>query len=225
MSTGPDLAQGSPDPPPFQPVPAAPARQRNWLLIGCLSVLGISLVCGLVAVAGIVLLGRGARSSLKSYQTSVAATLEVDGTALASGTGVAVKATIPAAGAGTIGTRVTSGNLAFIVHEVRDNVPLPPAEQAKPGMRRYALDVSLTNTGTDELSWYPSSGKVRTTENREFLSTRPVGRVLEPELFAIDLKKNQTTRGWVVFDVPLDARVTQFVYDGFGDEDVAVNLP
>ena len=219
------MAQGSPDPPPFQPAPAAPVRRRNWLLIGCLGVLGLSLVCGVATIAGLNLFFRAARTSLKSYQTAIQATLDVNGTALASGTGVAVRATIPAAGAGAVGTRVTGRNVAIIVHEVRDNVPLPPAEQAKLGMRRYALDVSLTNTGTDELSWYPSSGKVRTTENREFLSTRPVGRVLEPELFAIDLKKNQTTRGWVVFDVPLDARVTQFVYDGFGDEDIAINLP
>lgn len=226
MSTGPDLAQGPPAPPPFQPAPAAPSRRRNWLLIGCLGVLGISLVCGLAAVAGIVLLGRGAQSSLKSYQTSIAATRDVDGTALASGTGVAVKATIPAAGAGTTGTRVTSGNLAFIVHEVRDNVPLPPAEQAKPGMRVYAVDLSLTSIGAEPVDWYASFGKVRTTENREFPARSAVTRGLQPALFGGGtLKTNQTERGWLVFEVPSDARVTQFLYHGSAGADVAVNLP
>ena len=187
--------------------------------------LGISLVCGLASIAGLELFFRAARSTFRSYGTAIRATMDVDGTALASGTGVAVRATIPAASAGTVGTRVVARNVAIIVHEVRDNVPLAPAEQAKPGMRRYALDVSLTNTGAEEVSWYPSSGKVRTTENREFPATRPVGRVLEPELIAISLKKNETSRGWVFFDVPQDARVTQFVYNGYGDADVAVNLP
>ena len=206
--------------------PAAPVRRRNWLLIGCLSVLGISLVCGLATIAGTELFFRAARSSLKSYQTSVAATLEVDGTALASGTGVAVKATIPAAGAGTVGTRVTSGNLAFIVHEVRDNVPLPPAEQAKPGMRAYAVDLSLTNTGDEPLDWYASFGAVRTAENREFPARSAVSRGLQPSLFgAGTLQKDQTTRGWLVFEVPSDARVAQFLYNGPGGADVAVNLP
>ncbi len=225
MSTGPDLAQGPPDHPPIQPAPAAPARWRNWLLIGCLSVLGISLVCGLATIAGTEFFFRAARSSLKSYQTSVAATMAVDGTALASGTGVAVKATIPAASAGTLGTRVTAGNLAVIVHEVRANVSLPPAEQAKPGMRAYAVDLSLTNTGAEPLDWYASFGTVRTTENREFPARSAVTRGLQPALFgAGTLKTNQTERGWLVFDVPSDARVTQFLYHGSGGADVAVNL-
>jgi hypothetical protein len=226
VSTGPDLAQGPPDHPPIQPAPAAPVRRRNWLLIGCLGVLGISLVCGLATIAGLNLFVRGARSSLKSYQTAVRATMDVDGTALASGTGVAVKATIPAAGAGTVGNRVTAGNLAVIVHEVRDNVPLPPAEQAKPGMRAYAVDLSLTNTGAEPLDWYASFGAVRTAENREFPARSAVTRGLQPALFgAGTLEQNQTTRGWLVFEVPSDARVTQFRYDGPGGADVAVNLP
>ena len=189
--------------------------------------LGLSLVCGIATFAGMEqLFFRAARSFLQSYQTSVAATVAVDGTALTSGTGVAVRATVPAAGASTLGTRVTSGNLAFIVHEVRDNVPLPSAEQAKPGMRAYAVDLSLTNTGAEPLDGYASSGTVRTTENREFPARSAVTRGLQPSLFgAGTLKTNQTERGWLVFEVPSDARVTQFLYNGSGGADVAVNLP
>lgn len=132
-------------------------------------------------------------------------------------TATATVATLP-----KVGQTANGATIAVTLHEVLD--PAPPGDylKPKPGFRWVAVDISIQNTGTKPGSYNPFFAKVRTSDNREH--SVAFGGV-EPDLGSSnDQPPGDTVRGWITFEVPTDATVTQLIYDGFGGNRIAFDL-
>jgi hypothetical protein len=121
-----------------------------------------------------------------------------------------------------LGEQATGQGFALTVHEVRDPVPPQRYRQPKEGTRWIAVDVTVRNIGTAELSYNPFYAKLKAADNREYSAT--VG-VAEPDLGAGKQQPGDATRGWITFELPADTQPALLVYTpDFGRNRVQFDL-
>jgi hypothetical protein len=94
--------------------------------------------------------------------------------------------------------------------------------EADPGMIYVVADVTLENTGQDSLSYGPWDFKTRDADGFEYTSLWSVQRGLNSG----DLPRGQNIRGFVVFEVPPNARGLTMIYQpAFGRNNQPLYIP
>lgn len=141
---------------------------------------------------------------------------------LAEGT-FTLAATTPQA-APKVGEAATAKGYTLTVHAVSDPAqPYSASFKPKPGYRYVSVDVSVVNTDTTKpnASYNPLYGKLKTSDNREYTPT--VG-VVKPSMTSGEFAVGETVRGWVTFEIPVDAQLATFTYAPIGEARVVVDL-
>ncbi|MCA1667637.1 MAG: DUF4352 domain-containing protein [Thermomicrobia bacterium] len=121
-----------------------------------------------------------------------------------------------------MGAKVAVQGMAVTVNEVRD--PAPPTDFSKPkdGNRFVAVDVTIENTDTKPASYNALYATVKDTDGRQYDAT--FTDVVNPALSAGDNSPGDKIRGWVVFEVPVGAKMATFKYEPLGGKQVVVDI-
>lgn len=110
---------------------------------------------------------------------------------------------------------VTSGQaqgagFTFTLHEVRNPQAGDTYYRPRAGYKFVAVDISVTNTGSERVGINRLYTTLKTTDNREY---ERVSAPPEPQLKLGDAQPGQTSRGWVTFEIPTGAQLYTLTYD------------
>jgi len=155
--------------------------------------------------------------------TYQAANLLAEGTfTLAAGAAAPAQTTSVAAPLPKVRERGESKAFAAFAHEVVDNAP--PLKfstgrcclaEPKAGNRWVALDISIEDSGTGEVSINSLYAKIKTADNREYVAI--TSGSFEPNLALAKLQPGDVTRGWLFFEIPTGAAISTFTYAPSGE--------
>lgn len=108
------------------------------------------------------------------------------------------------------------------LHTLVDPAPTQQYSNPKEGFRWVSFDVTVTNTSTAPLDYNLFYFKVKTADSREY-SVAFGGN--EPALGSGKQQPGEPARGWVTFEVPVDAALATLAYDpAFGANRVQFDL-
>jgi hypothetical protein len=138
---------------------------------------------------------------------------------------------IPSSLHGEIGTLIGpyasgGGSVEVRVNELRD--PLPPGAGGAPpaGMRRVAIDISLSNHWGPAYNYAPTA--TITTADGRVITPLGDADAPSPALGSGSIGEDELVRGWIAFDVPADARLVRFDFIAFPQQQwgtAIVDLP
>ncbi len=112
--------------------------------------------------------------------------------------------------------------VAVTIHAIQDNVPGDQYFAPQAGYRWVAIDASVQNITTRNLSYNALYGKLQTVDNREW--AQPLGGK-NPDFSYGTQQPNETNRGWFTFEVAIGAEVANFAYDPtFGSAPLRIPL-
>lgn len=108
--------------------------------------------------------------------------------------------------------RIAPPEWSFIVYAIQDPYELPEASTlvVPPGTHYFATEVEIDNASDQPLSFATSQIRLRATDGLEFTSGAAAGP--ETTLKARVLPPGDKTRGWLWFNVPDDAELTDLVF-------------
>lgn len=102
-------------------------------------------------------------------------------------------------------------------------VPVDEFEQAEDGMKYIAVELNLENYSQNSIYYSDYNFKVKDTDGYSYQTTSFGTK--EPVLGYGTLNIDDTVRGWVTFEVPLEVNEFTLVYSGsFGDKSVEFSL-
>ena len=110
--------------------------------------------------------------------------------------------------AAKVGETATGQGFAVTVHEMID--PAPPGQRSPAaGQRWIAFDVSVANVGSRTLNFNPNYFKLKASDNREY----PLSYGgLTPPLGFGDQQPGETSRGWLLFELPSALSLATLTY-------------
>lgn len=112
----------------------------------------------------------------------------------------------------------------FTVYEIKDPGPTGQYDFQKPkaGNRYIAVDLSITATGNVGISANRLYAKLKTDTNRDYTYGASVP---EPTFTLGTVQPNETSRGWITFEVPNNERSISITYDPtFGKGPATIDL-
>ena len=182
--------------PPPQPVQKTGAGLMKWGLGGCIGVLAL---IGLLVVGGCVVLF--AAFSTADDETPRITRDTTDGTATVT----------PADGAAEPNAKPRIGDTSeikgskYTVNEVRDNLPASRIGGPKPGMRWMAVDITQESVSSNE----PFNLFYLSVQDAKAFRYSPglVFEAPEPGFSSGELQPGEKVRGWVSFEIPIDAEI------------------
>lgn len=109
-----------------------------------------------------------------------------------------------------VGERGVGDGFAVTVHRVLD--PTPALRYLKPdsGNRWLALDVTVENTGSEEMFYSRYDATLATKDGKAYT---PWLGSQEPELSVGTLQPGQSARGWINFEIPVGAELAALLYE------------
>lgn len=133
----------------------------------------------------------------------------------------------PAPTASTPGAYPRTANgqgFRLTVYEVKDPGPTGQYDFQKPkaGNRFIAVDLSITATVSEGISANRFYAKLKTDTNRDYMYGSSVP---EPNLALGTVQPNETSRGWITFEIPIGERAISITYDPtFGKGPATIDL-
>jgi hypothetical protein len=222
-------------------MPETPPKRRRgffkWIAIGVGGLILIGIIASVAGGSG----NKNATATPGTASTAVASVASKPTTAVTqsaastavpttAATASATKTTAAATSAATAtsaaraktGERVAVQGMAVTVNEVRD--PAPPTVVSKPkdGNRFVAIDLTIENTDTKPASYNALYATVKDSEGRQYDTT--FTDVADPVLSAGNNSPGDKIRGWVVFEVPVNAKLATFKYEPLGGKQVVVDI-
>ena len=222
-------------------MPQTPPKKRRgllkWIAIGVGGLILIGIITSVASGGG----NKNATATPGTAATAVASVASNPTTAVtqsaastaAPTTAATASATKPAATATSaavattparakIGEKVAVQGMTVTVTEVRD--PAPPTQVSKPkeGNHFVAVDMTIENTDTKPTSYNALYATVKDSEGRQYQNT--FTDVVNPALSAGNNSPGDKIRGWVVFEVPVSAKLATFKYEPLGCKQVVVDI-
>lgn len=216
-----------------QPPPQLPPKKRRgcfkWVAIevGALILIGV-----IIAVAN----GGGNKKATVTpgaaftpvASNATAATTQSASTAAPTAAAARNAATATSAATATnparakVGDKVAVKGMTVTVNEVRDPAQPTTISTPKQGNRFVAVDVTIENTDTKPASYNALYATVKDTAGRQYDTT--FTDVVNPALSAGNNSPGDKIRGWVVFEVPTDAKLATFKYEPLGGSQAVVDI-
>jgi hypothetical protein len=121
-----------------------------------------------------------------------------------------------------VGDTAQGKGYSLVLHALADPAPVQQYSNPKEGFRWASFDVTVTNTGTAPLDYNLFYFKVKAADNREY-SVAFGGN--EPALGSGKQQPGEAARGWVTFEVPVNAALATLAYDpAFGANRVQFDI-
>lgn len=206
-----------------------PQKKRRgcfkWIAIGVGALILIGVIIAITTMSGggnkkATATQGTASTPIASNPTAAATQLASTAAPTAAATRNAATATNPARA--KVGEKVAVQGMTVTVNEVRD--PAQPTSVSKPkeGNRFVAIDVTIENTDTKPVNYNALYATMKDTEGRQYETT--FTDVASPALSAGNNSPGDKIRGWVVFEVPTDAKLATFKYEPLGGKQVLVDI-
>lgn len=109
-----------------------------------------------------------------------------------------------------VGQTAKTQNYTLTLQAVEDPATVSSDIAPQPGMRRVAVEVTITNTSTQPVAYNPLYAKVKLADNTE-ANVSFLGK--EPSLKSGNLGPGESARGWLTFEVPQASQLATFSYE------------
>ena len=110
-----------------------------------------------------------------------------------------------------MGEQGNTQTLIMTLNAERDPVATAATATPKPGDRFVAFDLTLASTDYQAMIYSVTYVTLRDTEAHAY--TPMFTSVVLPPLFSGSLEPGLSVRGWLSFEVPMDAKLTTLIYD------------
>lgn len=110
-----------------------------------------------------------------------------------------------------MGEQGNTQTLIMTLNAERDPVATAATATPKPGDRFVAFDLTLASTDYQAMIYSATHATLRDMEAHAY--ERMFTSVVPPPLFSGSLEPKQSVRGWLSFEVPMDAKLATLIYD------------